>query len=148
MKIVVQIGPDETELILNELDESDFIVDQETYCYFRDEIFINGILNFIENKAPGKVLNTEVNDGAERAERWFHNQELINKYYPQFNKKRKRFYLYKDGIYSYDFLGFMNVTNEIQLLKYDMQDIVNILNNAPETLFGMLKAKVRKNIFA
>ena len=142
MKIVVQIEPDEVELVLDELEGTDFIVDQETYCYFRDEVFINEILKFIENKAPGKVLETEGYKDAEKVERWFRNQELINKYYSQFNKKRERFYLYNNGIYSYNFLGFMNITNEIQLLKYDMEDIIYIHNNTPDTLFDVLKTKL------
>ncbi len=142
MKIVVQVEPEKVELILDELEGTDFIVDQETYCYFRDEVFINEILKFIEKIAPGKVLETKGYESAESVRRWNHNVRLINKYYLKFNKERERFYLYNNEIYSYNFLGFVNITNEIQLLKYDMEDIFYILSNTPVNLLNRLKTKL------
>jgi hypothetical protein len=66
MKIVVQLAPDQVELVLSELDQKNFIVDQDTYCHFRDEIFIKGIEKFIKKVAPGKWKEMENLGGAEK----------------------------------------------------------------------------------
>ncbi len=94
MKIVVQMGPDEAELALNELEEEDFIIDKDTYCYIRDEIFIKDIEKFIHRVAPGEWQETDNLAGAEKVRRWFSNEDLINKYYRKYNKLRQRFYLH------------------------------------------------------
>ena len=132
MKIVVQMGPDEAELALNELEEEDFIIDQETYCFIRDEIFIKGVEKFIHSVAPGEWQETVNLEGAEKVRRWFSNKDLINKYYREYNKLRQRFYFHNNAIYTFEFLGFMNVGDEIQLIKLDMHDIVNLLNQLAE----------------
>lgn len=142
MKIIVQLEPDAAELALNELENADFIVDQETYCYFRDETFIKGMEEFIKKVAPGKWQDTDNLEGAEKVERWYVNQDLIHKYYPKYNKHRQRFYLHNGEIYSFEFLGFMNVANEIQLMTLDMRDIVNLLNRCAESPLNKLLRKL------
>ena len=142
MKIIVQLAPDKVELILNGLDEDNFIVDIDTYCYFRDDVFIKNIEKYIKKIAPGQWQEINDYEGAEKVERWFRNQRLINKYYPKFNKKRHRFYLYKSSIYIYNFLGFLNVTNEIQLIKLEMEDIVQLLNECPKGFFSKILKKL------
>ncbi len=106
--------PDQAEFAINELKEDNFIVDQDTYCYFRDEIFIKDMEKFIKKVAPGKWQETETLEGAEKVEKWYDNQDLINKHYPKYNKRRQRFHLYKNRVYVFEFLGFLNVANEIQ----------------------------------
>ncbi len=127
-KIIVQFEPDEVELVLNELEKADFIIDQETYCYFRDEVFIKDIEKYIKKVAPGKWQETKNAEGADKVTKWYDNQDLINKYYPKYNKRRETFYLYKGAVYFWNYIGFINVGNEIQIIKIDMQDIVNLLN--------------------
>jgi len=56
MKIVVAIETDDAELILNDLSREDFIYDSDTYYYFRDQVFIEGIKDFITKNYPGKLL--------------------------------------------------------------------------------------------
>jgi len=142
MKIVVQSELDAAELALNDLEQEEFILDQDTYCYFRDEIFIKEIEKFIKKQAPGKWQDTEGLQGAEKVEAWYDNQDLIHKYYTKYNKHRQRFYLHNGAIYCYEFLGFMNVGNEIQLMKLDMPDIVNLLNRCVESPLGKLLRKL------
>lgn len=165
MKIVVQLEPDATELALNDLQQEQFILDQSTYCYFRDKIFIKEMEKFIKEKAPGKWEDagsleglaalerqlggapqkwqgTETEKNAAKVAAWYERQDLINEYYPKHNKRRQRFYLYNGVIYCYEFLGFMNVGNEIQLMKLDMSDIVNLLNQHQESPLSKLLRKL------
>lgn len=142
MKIVVQLEPDAAELALNDLEGEEFILDQDTYCYFRDQIFIKEMEKFIKKHAPGKWQDTDSLQGAEKVEAWYDKQDLIQKYYPKYRKRRQRFYLHKGGIYCYEFLGFMNVGNEIQLMKLDMPDIVNLLNRRAESPLSRLLRKL------
>jgi hypothetical protein len=134
MKIVVQWAPDEVEKALSELDEESFIVDQETFCHFRDEVFINSIEKFIKKTTPGKWKEMENHDGAEKVKIWYDNQALIYRYYKSFKKRQPKFHLYKNSIYSYNFLGFMNVGNEIQLMKLEIVDIIGLLNRSTESV--------------
>jgi hypothetical protein len=128
MKIVVQIEPDQFELVLDELKHGDFIVDKNTYCYFRDEVFIKGIEKFIRNVAPGSWKDMSGLVGADRFNNWFDNQELICKYYQKYRKYENKYHLYNNDIYIYKLIGFINVGNEIQLLKLDMKDVLDLLN--------------------
>jgi len=41
-------------------------------------------------------------------------------------------YLYNGYIYSYIFLGFGNLGNEIQLFRYDLEDLCRLLNSSSE----------------
>ena len=85
---------------------------QDTYYYFRDEVFIEGIKKFINKNAPREWKETNNLDGAEKVKSWFENQRSIYKYYKRFKKHQKAFHLYKNGIYYYKLLGFANVENE------------------------------------
>ena len=142
MKIVVQLEPDDVELQMNEVDESDFIVDQDTFCHFRDDIFIKEMEEFIKNRGKNEWQETEGLPDYEKVNNWYKNQRLINKYYPKYNKNRQRFYLYKGNIYFYEFVGFMNVTNEIQLMLLEPDDIVELLNKSK----GSLLSKILKGV--
>jgi hypothetical protein len=142
MKLVVQSAPDQAELVLTDLDKDNFIVDQDTYCYFRDGVFIKGIENFVKKAAPGKWKEMENVEGAEKVKTWYDNQELISKYYRRFKKQQKTFYLYKNGIYFYKLIGFANVGNEIQLMKLDIEDVMELLNRSTESVFKKLLRKM------
>ncbi len=142
MKIVVQLAPDRAELELNELEQEDFIVDQDTYGYFRDQVFIIGIKKFIKKIAPGSWKQMNNLEGAEKVRNWNDNQELIYKYYARYKKQMPRFYLYKGHIYFYKLIGFINVGNEIQLMKLEMKDIVELLNRSPKSVLRKLLRKI------
>lgn len=142
MKIVVQMEPDQAELAINELKERDFILDQDTYCYFRDDVFIKDMEKLIKKVAPGKWQETEKLEGAEKVDKWYINQKLIEKYYPKYNKRRQRFHYYENGIYFFEFLGFLNVANEIQLMKLEMREVVNLLNDLAERPLAKLLRKI------
>ena len=98
MKLVVQWAPDPAELALSGLEKEAFIVDQDTYCYFRDEIFIRGIERFIKRIAPGKWKETDNLDDAEKVRIWCENQKSIYKYCQRFKKQQKTFHLYRNGV--------------------------------------------------
>ena len=142
MKIIVQYPPDEFELLDTDLEEKYFVTDQDTYCYFQDKIFMKGIEKFINEVAPGKFKNLEGYGSAEAVERSYDNQYLIVKYYIQYNKVRDRFHLHKGHIYTYDLLGFQNVGNVIQLIRLEMKDILDLLNDSPKSLLQTLMEKI------
>jgi len=141
MKIVVQLLTDEIELCLNELEADDFVIEQETFVYFRDEIFINGIRKFIKNKYNVDFKETDKGSKAEQVENWYENQEIIIKYLKTFNKQRHKYYLFKGKIYAYRFMGWDNIANEISLFQYDIEDLVTLCN----TLVG--KKDIKHEIF-
>ncbi len=127
MKTVVPYPLDPLEKL--DIPEEKVIVDEDAFCYFRDEVFIKNIKKFIEKKARGKLKNEEDCDGAERWRRNSHNIEVIHKYYRKYAKIRDKYYLYKDDIYIYVFMGFGNIGAEIQLMKLEKKDILFYLNN-------------------
>lgn len=145
MKIVLPFPLDELELVLSDVSEEKTIIDPETFCYFRDKILTENLDKFIERNDPGKIkrkaeLNIsgsrwrrrklkEFTGSAKECELALECYSIRQKYYPKYAKIRDKFYLYKGNIYMYEFMGFMNVGAEIQLMKLDKKDIVFALNN-------------------
>lgn len=125
MKNIVQWLPDETVLGNN---INNFVVDVDTYGYFLEEVFWKGVQNFIEKKYKIKFKDTKKVHGAEAVENMFYNQELISRHWRKYNKIRDNFYLYKGSIYSYIFIGFIEVGHEIELFRYEMSDLVILCN--------------------
>jgi len=81
MKIIVQVPPDDFELTPNDLSLDKFLTDQETYCYFRDHIFLNGIMDYIKERHPGELKDMEEPlASADNVEKWFYNQKVIYNY--------------------------------------------------------------------
>ena len=54
MKLVVQAEPNVVSLVLDDLTADNFIIDQDAYCHFRDNVFMGEMQSFIEKVAPGK----------------------------------------------------------------------------------------------
>lgn len=142
MKIVVQLPPDQAELVLNELEKEDFIVDQQAYCHFRDEIFINEIKRFIKQVAPGKWKEMDHLENGEKVNAWYDNQDMIYKYYRRFKRRQQTFYQHNNDIYCYKLIGFINVGNEIQLMKLEPEDVVELLNKSDESIVKRLLRKI------
>ena len=81
--------------------------------------------------------------GAQKVAAMYANERLINQYYRQYNKRRKKFYLYKKHIYAYELLGFMSIDNEIQLMRLEMPDILELLNQSNQSMFRRLQRWIR-----
>lgn len=143
MKIVFQWAPDPAERVLSGLEKEAFIVDQDTYFHFRDEVFIKGVEKFIRKTAPGKWKEMENLEDVEKVKAWHENQRSIYKYYSRFKRHQKIFHLYKNGIYFYKLIGFANVGNEIQLMKLDMEDVIELLNRSTKSVLKKLLHKIR-----
>ena len=124
--------PDAMEKNLFDLNEKDFIVDIDTYGYFLNEVSLKGVMDFVEKKYKVKFKDVENIDGAKAVENFYDNQVIIVKYWHKYNKIRDKFYLYKGAIYSYEFIGFMSVGHEIELYKYNLLDLLYILNKLTE----------------
>ena len=145
MKVVLPFALDESELVLSDVSEEKTIIDPETFYYFRDKILTENLDKFIERNDPGKIkrmaeLNISGSRWQKRKLREFTGlakefelesecHRIRQKYYPKYAKIRDKFYLYKGNIYMYEFMGFMNVGAEIQLMKLDKNDILFALNN-------------------
>ena len=119
---------DAAEKVLYDLNESDFLVDIDTYGYFLNNVFVPEIEDYIKNKHKIKFKYTKNVEDALAVHNMYDNQDLIVKYWPKYNKVRDKFHLYKGDIYSYEFIGFWNVGHVIQVYKYEMQDLRNLLN--------------------
>lgn len=132
MKIIVQWAPDAAETALYNLNPDDFIVNIDIYGHFLHEVFWKGAQEYIENKRGVSFLKPEdidddwINpyhpkpqvkisrsDSDKKVEAGLYNQRLITKYRSRYNRFRPKFYLYKGDIYSYKFVGFMNVGHVI-----------------------------------
>jgi hypothetical protein len=81
-------------------------------------------------------------EGAEKVWTCYDNEDLICKYYWKYRKYDKKYYLYKNDIYIYNLIGFLNVGNEIQLLKLDMEDVLKLLNMPKESIFKRIFRKI------
>ena len=153
MKTIVCLEPDACELALCEMPPEAFVLDAETYYYFRDEVFINGIRDYIKRRYPrqlspgmiveGSYHSLDDNSGkgeirirplagspAAKCAEWFDTQRVIVKYYRVWAKRQPKFYAYRGSIYSFVFLSFLNVGNEIQLFRYEPEEVANIMNAA------------------
>ena len=127
MKSVVQSFPEEGDKILQYRTKDDFFVEPETYCYFRDEILLKQLKNYIKEKDPDKWENIGHLSGVEEFDS--DTQKFLTTSYFEYNKIRERFYLYKDEFYSYGLMGFGDEGITINLVKYNKNDVVQFLNH-------------------
>ena len=134
MKIVLQCALNELEKVLDDIEEDDVIVDQGTYCYFRDQIFIPAFKDYIIKNHPGELQDVQVigNEGVEGAKKTFttmRNFEVMHKYYKEYCKVRQRFHYYKGSWYVIEFFGFGNIGNEISLIQLNHDEVADLLNS-------------------
>lgn len=154
MKSVVCMEPDRCELVLSDRQADTFVLDPETYYYFRDQIFIEGIQNYIKQSHPGELPPGKVIDGlyhappksvlgvkqvsitlpaespAAKVAQWFDTQDVIVKYYKEWRRQEPKFYAHNGRVYSFVFHGFLNVGNEIDLLRWEPEELVAFLDEA------------------
>lgn len=134
MKIIVCYKLDAAEKVINDISEDQVLVDPDTYYYFRDSIFINEVKEYLKERYPKEFKKIEVKQriftgDAVEVDKWYDLQDVIHKHYKGFNKRRQKYYLYNGYIYSYIFIGFGNLGNEIQLFRYDLEDLCRLLNS-------------------
>lgn len=149
MKIIVQFKLDQVEQTLSDISDEQmdkYEVDIETYGYFLQEIFEKRFQSFVENKT-GKSRSEIVgfipdqNDGAKQVEAMYIWQNKTSKYLKEFHNKRNKYYLYNGSIYSYSFIGYGNIGHVIEIIKYDNDDLVDILNylkNKSSSIFSKI----------
>jgi len=145
MKIVVQWLPSEDETILFNLNKNNFVVDNDIYSYFFEEVFWKGVKDFVERKYKIKFKDIKNVDGAKAVENLYYNQEIISRYWQEYNKIRDKFYLHKGAIYTYKFIGFINVGHEIEIYRYEVTDLVDLCNKLTKRkgLFKEMLEKIR-----
>lgn len=163
---------------MKEIVESDFlldhypnrerlIIDPETYRHFRDEVFLKGILSFIEKCSPKDLNPGEYRDGkyyppaerkgfikqfhpvfpedsdAAKVQKMFDLQRVISRHYAAFRKKTPKFYVHNGAVYSYAFYGFPTDQADIELLKYEAEDLAQMLNQFTKRISTKLVEWVR-----
>lgn len=144
MKVVLQCEPDKLEKVLNDTEEYDVILDQKTYCYFRDELFIPQFEDYINKNHPGELHDEQVlgSEGVEGAKKFFitmRNYEVMHKHYKEYCKVRQRFYFHEGAWYVMDLLGFGNIGNEISLMRLDYEEVADLLNNQDERTLSRIE---------
>ena len=154
MKSVMCMAPDAAELALSGRGTDTFILDPETYYHFRDHVFVQGIKDYISRTHPGELPPGKVVDGeyhsppssmhgvkqehmsvpadsdAARAAQWFDTRDIIERHYNEWRRQQPQFYAYNDAVYSFVFHGFFNVGNEIELLRWEPEELAASLNQA------------------
>jgi len=150
MKVVLQCELNDIEKALDDIEDDDVIIDQETYCHFRDDLFITPFREYIEKNHPGELGDaqtggSDVQDGARKFMAAMHDFEVMHKYYTEYCKVRQRFYNYGGSWYAMDFLGFGNIGNEVSLIKLDDEEIGDLLNNQKERPFSKIQ-EIRRAI--
>ena len=151
MKSVVFLAPDERELAESERQADSFVLDPETYYYFWDQVFLQGIQKYIKQRypreiPPGKVINglyhsppihgvkldftPPAGSPAVKAAQWFDLQDVIVRHYKEWRRREPRFYVHKGKVYSFVFHGFWNVGAQIEVLLWEAEDLVAVLDQA------------------
>jgi len=127
MKYVVQNLPEEADKIFQYRPKENFFVDRETYCYFRDDILLKELKNYIKEKKPDFWKRLEALSEFKQFDP--DTKKLLTTSYFEYNKTRERFYLYKGEFYSYGLMEFGEQEITINLIKYDNDEVVWFLNH-------------------
>jgi len=133
MKVITQMLPNGDEILLNNLRIENYVLDQDTYAYFL-RLFEKEFGEYVFKKTGGKKFVPLIED-AQRSilpgeairviEDW---GDMTKKYFKKFNELRPRYYLYNEKIYSYTYMGSMNVGQEVEVWEYDNEDLIQLLN--------------------
>ena len=130
------------------------ILDQDTYCYFRDEIFIKEIKEFIQKKSPKEWEKAhsphpmfEEDEVAQNVHTFYEIKDLMCKYYPKYDKRRPKFHLYKNEIYFFKFYGYRDIAFDIELKKLEINDLAELLNGPIDSplkdIFRLIRSRRR-----
>ena len=154
MKSVMCMMPDQTELDLSERTVDSFILDPGTYYYFRDQVFIKGITNYIKQRypneiPPGKIVNgfyhsppkriggvvqmsitPPADSPAAKAAEKLDTQEVIARHYKEWCRHEPKYYIYNNRAYSFVFHGFFNVGSEIEVLLWETEELAAYQDDA------------------
>ena len=143
----MSILPDKWELDNANRKIESFIEDPETYYYFRDEVFIDDLIEYVKRKRPknmppGKVIDGKYyskgsdvgfsyTDGGGEATELFDTIDYCLKYFRKWEVQYSPFHVYKGEIYTFVVNRFFwNPANEIELIKLEKNDIAFLLNKA------------------
>jgi hypothetical protein len=102
------------------------VFDPDTYYYFRN-VFVNSVTEYIKENYPRKFKKIE--DHENDYAKWLATKKLIHKCYTKFKKKQQKYYIYKNFVYSYSYTGFWDPGEEIKLIRYDPEDLCEMLNS-------------------
>ena len=115
-----------------------YVIDPETYGYFLSEIYEKPFQEYIFKKTgkdyPKLLSNADgkriIPESALNHLRAVHAwKKIAEKHRKRFHHQRQKFYLYKEEIYSYTYVGTDNIIQVIEILRYKNTDLHNILND-------------------
>ncbi|MBN2468527.1 MAG: hypothetical protein JXD19_10290 [Deltaproteobacteria bacterium] len=127
MKTIVLRLPEGGDPVAQNDAKKHSLVDEYTYRFFRDEVFLKELKTYIRETAPEEWNAIENISGPESIDTDGH--KVLSKFFFAFNRSRKRFYLHKDEFYSYGILKMEEREVVIHLLKYTYNDIALVLNS-------------------
>lgn len=146
--------PNEMDMHFSKIKNIDnLLLDKETYEYFLFEIYDKGLKKFVKEKdiELGNILEltmTEyINLSENEKKAAFEYSRAMFKvereYTSLYNSQRKKFYQYKNHIYSFTYMGMANSPNEINLIRHDTKDAAVLLNR----LLATVDKEQNKNIW-
>jgi len=145
-KNIVDLIPNEFEVVISDLNKEDFIEDPEIYNYFVEEVFFKEFDEFIEQnyqKRKGKLkpyedqesearngkmlLSAEASEKARKVVIYFYNSDISAKYVMDFDGQRQRFYLLNGKFYTYTINSLKGIT-PIIVHEFEDEEILKHLN--------------------
>ena len=79
---------------------------------------------------------------AAKMEQWFDTRDVIVRHYKEWRRQEPRFYAYNGRVYSFVFHGFFNVGNEIEVLRWEPEELVSHLDDAHRHPFRWALKKI------
>ncbi len=145
MKTIVWEKPSELDIHFSEIkNTNNFVIDKKIYEYFLIEVHDKGLKNYVKerDKELGEIIEIDsdkyINESDNKSNAAYKYSEAKFKVEREFavpyNKQRKKYYVHKNYIYSFTYLGMMNSPNEINLIRYDLEDTATLLNKYLTTL--------------
>jgi len=125
---IVELKPEQADTVLNEgLDKLTVLEDREIYYYFRDNIFYKELDQFIVGKdknSAAKIKSTENIPAGDKIKINHGNNLTRSKFIKKFEKKRQKYFIYNDKLYTYTINNLENPTNVITVHQWENQELI------------------------
>ncbi len=125
MEIITALKPEEMEIQAGLTDENiNYVQDTEIYnlLFELDELKFDMFI--LENYPKTFKEYIELDDSM-----FLEKARIRNRYRQDYDSSRPKFMAFDNHIYSYTFLGEMNVGHVIEIIRYDSHDVVELLND-------------------
>lgn len=148
MKIIGQYEIHEIEKVFNGINDlKNYKVDSELYGHFLFNIYEKDFWHYVQNVDP-KLYNeyASLNSENDNYKIMHISLEAKEKYSKKFHELRDKFYLVNGKIYSYIYLGEMNVGHVIEITEYESKDVHHLLNALMSDRNGLMNRNLFQRI--